>query len=146
MYLEGQTPNKDLPEFIVVECPKYSGPQFFQEAHKKNWIPLPPDTFQDDSYSASRTGYALRLAYAMTIHKSQGESLVMVDIGIGKRCDFSIDYRRKNRDSRGDDIRSYVKMPKPQKHMHPAFSLRPSFTPAPTKRHRSAPGRAGSPS
>ena len=59
VYLEGQVPNKDLPAFIVVECLKYSVPQFFEEEHKKNWIPLPPSTFQDDSFSASRTGYAL---------------------------------------------------------------------------------------
>ena len=67
-----------------MDCPHYSGPQFFEEEHKKNWVPLSPNTFQDDSFSASRTGYALRLAYAMTIHKSQGESLFMIDVGIGK--------------------------------------------------------------
>ena len=68
------------------------------------------------------------------------------DIGIAKRCVFSIDFRRENKDSRGDELRSYVKMPKPQKHMHPAFPLRPSFTPALTKRPRSAPDWVGLPS
>jgi hypothetical protein len=86
VYLEGQTPNKDLPAFIIVDCPKYKGPAFFTgegSEGKRRWIPLVPNTFQDDTFQATRTGYALRLAYAMTIHKSQGESLEMVNAGIG---------------------------------------------------------------
>jgi hypothetical protein len=84
VYLEGQVPNKDLPAFIIVDCPNYVGPAFFPEDEKKTWVPLVPSTFHDDTYSESRKGYAVRLVYAMTIHKSQGESLEMIvaDIGI----------------------------------------------------------------
>jgi hypothetical protein len=86
VYLEGQIPNKDLPAFIVVECPGYKGPRFFTgpgSEGKEKWVPIVPSSFSDDTFSATRTGYALRLAYAMTIHKSQGETLEMVDAGIG---------------------------------------------------------------
>jgi hypothetical protein len=86
VYLEGQIPNKDLPAFIIVECPEYSGPRFFTgpgSEGKEKWVPIVPSAFSDDTFSATRTGYALRLAYAMTIHKSQGETLEMVDAGIG---------------------------------------------------------------
>jgi hypothetical protein len=84
VYLEGQVPNKDLPAFIVVECPNYEGPAFFPEPEKKKWVPLVPSKFHDDSFQESRKGYAMRLAYAMTIHKSQGESLTMICVDIGK--------------------------------------------------------------
>ena len=84
VYLEGKIPNKDLPAFIVVECPNYVGPAFFQTAGKEKWVPLVPSKFHDDSFQQTRTGYAMRLAYAMTIHKSQGESLPMINANIGK--------------------------------------------------------------
>ena len=83
VYLEGQIPNKDLPAFIVVDCPNYTGPSFFEEPERKTWVPIVPSTFMDDSFQASRTGYPIRLAYAMTIHKSQGESLGMIWVDIG---------------------------------------------------------------
>ena len=83
MYLEGQVPNKDLPAFIVVDCPNYVGPAFFPEEEKRTWVPLVPSKFHDDTFAEYRRGYAMRLAYAMTIHKSQGESLEMICVDIG---------------------------------------------------------------
>lgn len=41
VYLDHQTPNKDLPEFIVVKIPQYSGPQFFtpeDQSRNKGYI------------------------------------------------------------------------------------------------------------
>jgi hypothetical protein len=50
---------------------------------KKTWIPIVHSTFMDVTYAASRTEYPLRLAYAMPIHKSQGESLEMIWVDFG---------------------------------------------------------------
>jgi hypothetical protein len=83
VYLVDQIPNKSLPSFIVIDCPNYTWPSFFEEPEKKTWVPIVPSTFLDDTYAASRTGYPMRLAYAMTIHKSQGESLAMIWVDIG---------------------------------------------------------------
>jgi hypothetical protein len=83
VWKEGKVPNKDLPEFIVVECLSYDGPPFFEEEEKRHWVPLAACCFQDDTHSHSRTGFPLKLAYAMTIHKSQGESLRMTAANIG---------------------------------------------------------------
>jgi hypothetical protein len=83
VWADSKTPNVDLPAFIVVECPSYEGPPFFLEEEKKTWIPISPCTFTDDSFQFTRTGYPLRLAYAMTIHKAQGESLSPIIAHIG---------------------------------------------------------------
>jgi hypothetical protein len=97
VYLEGQVPNKDLPAFIVVECPNYVGPPFFTEKKKKKWVPIVPSKFHDDSFKESRTGNALRLAYAMTIQKSQGESLAMICVDIGNITPINSQGRRNSR-------------------------------------------------
>lgn len=80
-----KTPNIDLPEFVIIEVPSYTGPSFFPEAEeeRRNWIPVSPCTFSDDSFALSRTGLPIRLAYAMTIHKAQGESLSPIHCNIG---------------------------------------------------------------
>jgi hypothetical protein len=96
-YLEGQVPNKDLPAFIVVECLNYVGPPFFTKEEKKKWVPIVPSKFHDDSFKESRTGYALRLAYAMIIHKSQGESLAMICVDIDNIMPINSQGRRNSR-------------------------------------------------
>jgi ATP-dependent exoDNAse (exonuclease V) alpha subunit len=67
----------------MIDCPNYVGPAFFPDEARKTWVPMVPSKFHDDSFQESRTGYAMRLAYAMTIHKSQGESLSMICVDIG---------------------------------------------------------------
>ena len=49
-------------------------------------VPVPPHRFEweDDNKKLSRLQFPLRLSYAMTIHKSQGQTLNKVVIDIGK--------------------------------------------------------------
>jgi hypothetical protein len=50
--------------------------QFFcQDDHRYNWIPINPFHSYSSFVSGSRTQYPIRLAYASTIHKSQGQTM-----------------------------------------------------------------------
>ena len=77
-----------LPVAIIVQFPKYVGPQFFvNDLEKINWIPINAKSIYCDKIGASRTQYALRLAYAITTHKVQGDTLVsgVIDLGSSER-------------------------------------------------------------
>jgi hypothetical protein len=67
----------------VVHFKNYIGPQFFDEPEKHNWIPISPITIYSKVALASRTMYPLRLCYALTSHKTQGETLTkgIIDLG-----------------------------------------------------------------
>ena len=62
----------DIPDVILMEIYKYNGPKFFTDELKKNWIPIVPVKFFNSYCNGTRQQYAFRLAYATTIHKSQG--------------------------------------------------------------------------
>ena len=64
-----------LPHTVVVHCPDYTGPQLFPEPEKQNWVPFNVHTFFNPINKASRTQMPLRLAYAITVHKSQGQTM-----------------------------------------------------------------------
>ena len=74
-----------LPETIIVHFPNYIGPQFFSDEIKHNWLPLSTTTIFCDYLKGSRTQYPLRLAYALTIHKCQGQTIDKCVIDIGTR-------------------------------------------------------------
>jgi ATP-dependent DNA helicase PIF1 len=74
-----------LPYAILIEFDNYSGPKFFDNNDDRhNWIPIYPLTIYNPNFSGSRTQYPIRLAYALTIHKSQGQTLDKVVIDLGK--------------------------------------------------------------
>ncbi|CAF1014362.1 unnamed protein product, partial [Brachionus calyciflorus] len=74
----------DIPIAIIVEVPHYTGPQFFNDPNRKNHIPINSTTFFTKSVFGSRTQIPLRLGYAMTIQKSQGQTLNSAVIDLGK--------------------------------------------------------------
>ena len=79
IYQDGHAP-PDLPIAVLVEFPNYCGPPFFHSAPK--CIPITPITFEWES--KSRQQLPLQLRYAVTIHKSQGQTLQKAVIDIGK--------------------------------------------------------------
>jgi hypothetical protein len=62
-----------LPDVIIIEVFKYSGPQFFNDVDRKNWIPFRPLKVFSQYHNGYRLQYSINLAYAQTIHKSQGK-------------------------------------------------------------------------
>ena len=70
----------------MIEFDNYDGPYFFPESDaRRKWIPINPLPYQSLSYlGCSRTQFPFRLAYGITIHKSQGQTLEKVIIDLGK--------------------------------------------------------------
>ena len=83
----------NLPIAVLVHFHRYTGPAFLDACSK--CIPVPPKVFEwvADGKYLSRQQVPLRLRYAMTIHKSQGQTLTkaVVDLGKGEKvagCTF----------------------------------------------------------
>ena len=73
-----------LPIAALVKFPKYKGPAFLED--NPQTVPIPPHLFEWESEGQrlSRQQLPLRLRYAMTIHKSQGQTLYQAVIDLGK--------------------------------------------------------------
>ena len=79
-------PNDNLPFAILIEFNEYTGPRFFQENDpKRNWIPINPLNIFSKALNMSRTQFPIRLAYALTIHKGQGQALKRIIVELGKK-------------------------------------------------------------
>jgi ATP-dependent DNA helicase PIF1 len=97
-FLYGENSAPDLPEVIVVEVDGYDGPPFFDEPGRERWVPIRPITATwsesggrgNGFHQCSRTMFPLRLCYAWTIWKVQGQSIrgpVVIDIGDAELSD-----------------------------------------------------------
>ena len=91
----------ELPIAVIVAFDNYSGPPFLTD--HPNYVPISPLTFEWDSNGRrfSRQQLPLQLCYAITIHKSQGQTLDKAVIDIGKAelaagCTFVAMSRLKN--------------------------------------------------
>lgn len=71
-----------LPHTIMIEFDKFVGPYLTDR-----WFPLRPisNSWRDQSVDCTRTQFPINLAYAMTIHKSQGLTLENAVVEIGPK-------------------------------------------------------------
>ena len=89
---EGCTRSSDLPSLaVLVSCATYSGPTLWRTEPRTGFpegIPIVPitavkATFEGNGRTLGRTQLPLRLAWAVTVHKSQGLTMARVRIGLG---------------------------------------------------------------
>jgi ATP-dependent DNA helicase PIF1 len=81
----GQDPSVSMPSLLLVRFNEYSGPDF--PLYGSRIIPIFPVTRQFDykGVTCTRKQFPLRLAYAITVHKSQGLTLSRVVLNIDQK-------------------------------------------------------------
>jgi ATP-dependent DNA helicase PIF1 len=81
----GQDPSVSMPSLLLVRFSEYSGPDF--PLYGSKILPIFPTTrqFEFKGISCTRTQFPLRLAYAITVHKSQGLTLSRVVLNIDQK-------------------------------------------------------------
>ena len=86
-------PNNNLPFAILIEFNEYTRPRFFQENDpKRNWVPINPLNIFSKALNMSRSQFPIRLAYALTIYKRQGQTLKRIIVELGKKRSYAISY------------------------------------------------------
>ena len=81
----GQDPSSVMPSLLLVKVDGYKGPAF--PDCPAGVIPVFPDmrTFEFKGVSCSRTQFPLRLAYAISVHKSQGLTLTKAVMNLNRK-------------------------------------------------------------
>ena len=84
VYKEGLQPPK-LPSFVLVHFPEYTGPSFHPTEEKL--VPIVPVTRNcyESKTEYQRTMLPLIPSYAITIHKSQGQTFDKVILNLGEK-------------------------------------------------------------
>ena len=75
----------NLPNFVLVYFPLYTGPSFFTDTTGEKLVPISPITRSWFDYKVhhERTMIPLIPSYAITIHKSQGQTLDKIILNLG---------------------------------------------------------------
>lgn len=92
VWMHGST-RSELPLAILVSFPSYTGPTLWRTEPRPGFpdgVPIVPltsikSTFNVSGKQMSRTQVPLRLAWAVTVHKSQGLTLERIKLGLGKK-------------------------------------------------------------
>jgi ATP-dependent DNA helicase PIF1 len=82
---QGQDPSSSLPSLLLIKFTKYTGPDFPGCPH--GIVPVFPvfHQFEFKGIACFRTQFPLRLAYAITVYKSQGLTLPKVVLNLNQR-------------------------------------------------------------
>lgn len=112
---KGDEKPPDLPHCIVVDFgSSYRGPPLFlpDDGSRKGWVPIFPETVEwsstcnGDAQCSSRTMFPLRLCYAWTIWKAQGQTIrnkIIVSLGKTEK-EHGLTYTAFSRVQRFSDI------------------------------------------
>jgi hypothetical protein len=86
IYPETENYRNQLPTALLIEFDYYIGPRFFSnDDPRHNWIPINIFDARHMTLNYIRRQFPIRLAYALTIHKSQGQTISKAVIDLGKK-------------------------------------------------------------